>query len=426
VRHALLYPGVLLALFLRCGGEAPTSAPTASETPAPAAIPTPAVPPPETAREPIPCDGFALPVREVRSPIAVPNTAELTAARAVLERVVRTHGLDPGNPWAIGHALIALGPTARLPGDIDPVDHLFATYAEEVQVDGVTRVRFPRSRGDVRIEPHTDLLLKAFAEIGVAPGRTVTVAGVQHTVGDLVCHSLDRAWVDGDDVAFDSWNDTPWSLQGLSTYAPIGLKWTADGGHPMSLDGFASAVVAKHRSEVGFIHEAMRNGQTFQKRKQGIFGYTCGGAHLLQGAAFAVGRGVGGEPAREPLRADVSTWFARYAVEMRMLDAAIQQYPEYRLKLVVQRLKFLGHFTESAHKLAAVGLLEPDEAQARILAAVLSGLVDTVSALEASGVLDKLPELRASDEQLYLDVIGDSAHAMRGIDLATGASSLRL
>ncbi|MFT5460960.1 MAG: hypothetical protein ACI9K2_007481, partial [Myxococcota bacterium] len=110
----------------------------------------------------------------------------------------------------------------------------------------------------------------------------------------------------------------------------------------------------------------------------------------------------------------------------RMLDAAIQQYPEYRLKLVVQRLKFLGHFTESAHKLAAVGLLEPDEAQARILAAVLSGLVDTVSALEASGVLDKLPELRASDEQLYLDVIGDSAHAMRGIDLATGASSLRL
>jgi hypothetical protein len=194
----------------------------------------------------------------------------------------------------------------------------------------------------------------------------------------------------------------------------------------MSLDAFTDAVVARHRAEVQFIHDALGSGQVFQKRKQGIFGYTCGGAHLLQGATIAVGRGFGSAESRASLQADVATWFARYAVELRMLDEAMKQYPEYRLQLVIQRLKFLGHMTESAHKLAAAGLLEPDESQARMLSAILDGVVETVRVLRESGVLTELPALRRQDEQLYLDVIGDSAHALHGLNLATGRATVRL
>jgi hypothetical protein len=109
-----------------------------------------------------------------------------------------------------------------------------------------------------------------------------------------------------------------------------------------------------------------------------------------------------------------------------MLDEAMKQYPEYRLQLVIQRLKFLGHMTESAHKLAAAGLLEPDESQARMLSAILDGVVETVRVLRESGVLTELPALRRQDEQLYLDVIGDSAHALHGLNLATGRATVRL
>jgi hypothetical protein len=193
----------------------------------------------------------------------------------------------------------------------------------------------------------------------------------------------------------------------------------------MTLDTYTSSVVTKLGEETAFMRQAIRTGGTVQKRGQGIFGYTCGGAHFLQSAAYAVAQGYGLPKDRERIREEVDVLFWRLDLELGIVDEALKQHPEYALVLIEQRMKFLGHFLETAHKLAALELYEPTAEQSVALSRGRSELVNTVGVLQAMGVFDRLDELRQSNEQTYLDFIGDSAHALRGIDLSTGQGSIR-
>jgi hypothetical protein len=360
------------------------------------------------------------------SPLAVVVTPELAATRATLEAVVRAEAPDPANPWAIAHGLVALGPDFTLHNGADAIGHVFAEYGELQAVDGQTLVRFPRKRGSIRIEPHTDLILKAVTESGAKPDRAVTVQGKEHTLADLYCHSRWRTWLDGSKSAFGSFNDMPWSLQGLAAWAPEDDAWTAQGGHAMTLDGFTHDMVVKLQAETQFMREAIATGAKVEKRKQGIFGYTCGGAHLLQGVAYAVGRGFGQPEDRAAIQAELDVLYWRLKLELGVVDHAMSQYPEHRLILLVQRLKFLGHFLESTHKAAAMGLHKPDEAQQATLQVALRELMGTVDILQGGGAFKDLDRLRKANEQTYLDIVGDSAHALHGIDLATGEAGVLL
>lgn len=396
----------------------------------PAEVPTP---PPEPAPAPLqaaapqaPDPTLRVAERVVHSPAAVPTFGELARVRAVLEGVVLDHGRDPANPWAIGHAMVALGPDLELTNGQPAVDWLFTEYAQVVSVGDTELVAFPRSRGKIRIEPHTDLLLKALTQTGVPPTRAVTVEGRPFTVGHLYRHSVHRAWVDGARTGFQSWNDTPWALQSIAAWGPEDLAWEAQGGHPMTMDGFTTAVVGKLHDETAFMRDAMARGLQVQKRKQGIFAYTCGGQHLLQGAAYAVARGYGTDEDRARVADQVPVLFWRVDLELEAVDQALQQHPDYGVLLMAQRLKFLGHFVESAHSLAAMGLYTPDATQQKTLDRVVTELVVTVSLLESNQLFAQLPKLRASSEQTYLDYIGDSAHALHGIDLMTGVAAVRL
>ena len=171
---------------------------------------------------------------------------------------------------------------------------------------------------------------------------------------------------------------------------------------------------------------AIATGAKVEKRKQGIFGYTCGGAHLLQGVAYAVGRGFGQPEDRAAIQAELDVLYWRLKLELGVVDHAMSQYPEHRLILLVQRLKFLGHFLESTHKAAAMGLHKPDEAQQATLQVALRELMGTVDILQGGGAFKDLDRLRKANEQTYLDIVGDSAHALHGIDLATGEAGVLL
>ncbi len=410
-----------LALWMACTGSPPPAEPAPTE-PDPV-VDTEPEPEPEAAVG-LPDVAWAPPEREQASQAAVPTTPAIDAARASLLAVVEGHARDPGNPWAVGHALLALGPEATLSNGQPAVDHLFAEYAQTVDIEGETALVFPRSRGDIRIEPHSDLLLKAFTEIGLKPDRKVTVQGAEHELGQLYRHSMRRAWVQGSRVGFDDHDDTAWALQALATWAPKDQTWTADGGHAMTMDGFTSSVVAKLHEENTPLHLAMKQDRSVQKRGQHIFGYTCGGAHLFQGAAYAVGRGFGTDQDRATVVAEIPLLFWRLRDELAQIDAAIRIEPKLSPLFVEQRLKFLGHFLESTHKASAMGLWQPDEAQKAELAFALDQLVSTVDILQRMGLFDKLAGLREGQEQFYLDVVGDSAHALRGLDLATGKGTV--
>ncbi len=456
-RPGLLRPmgGVaVLAFVLATFGCDETGTPP-TPTPTPALEPTAAVPSPAAVPTPPPNREVPLPQVVVAAPTAKPAAHPLAAspalskARAVLAKAVQDHGRDPDNPWAIGHAMLALGADLELTNGTKAVDHLFATYAETVDVGGDgpgddPGVAFPRSRGDIRIEPHSDLILKALLEGGVGPERAVTVVGAPHTVLELYRHSLHRTWVTGSGgryrTSLHSMNDTPWALQALSTWAPEGYGWTAIGGHQMTMDAFAEAGLVELEQASAALMGAKARGVMPSKDGKGILAYTCGGQHLIQGVAHAVARGFGPDdgPARVCAQRDLLRW--RIDHELGTLDPilASEQGKGRPVAIVLQdqRLKFVGHALETLSKIDAYGLCEWTEADAHARDRLGVELVRSVEALEGLGVFADLQALRhdkaldpyransGGAEQVYLDLLGDSAHAVRGIDLATGKGTI--
>lgn len=395
---------------------------------------------------------FRLPEKEGRTPHPIPADETVVGAAMALKTVVRDHARDPNNPWAVSHALLAIGPELTLTNDKLAIDYLFEEYAETFEACGETLVRFPRKRGDIRIEPHTDLILKALTEIGVSPDRKVTVQGKPFTVGHLYRGSLYRAWVAEDGKVpygpidakaandLDAWNDTPWALQGLASWAPADLSWTARGDRKMNLDTFTHAAVERIDADSQALQIQQKAGQSFDKvaaaKAGGLVKMTCGGAHMLQGTGHALARGFGDEADKERYAAQIALLFWRYEDELKVYNQMLETQPRYRTLIMMQRLKFLGHFLETTHKWVILGLLQPDAEQERIMQDAAVQLVATVAVLHNTGILPNLGKLAEPDtppvypgvitnEQLYLDYVGDSAHGYRGLDLALGHGILR-
>lgn len=408
--------------------------PSDPAAPPPRPVPPPPPPPALTAPE----VAFRLPERQGTSPVVLPADPALDRTRERLLSVVRGHARDPGNPWAIVHAMLALGPDERLSNGEDPVDWLFSHYAEVDPVGGEDLPTFPTGRGEVRIEPHTDLVLKALTEGGVPPGRSVALAdGRRFPVGALYRHSLVRSWVTPSQTGFQqgAFNDTPWALQGLAAWGPDDLEWTALGNRKMSLDAFTGAVVDKLVQETAELSTARAEGRVAKKDNRiGIFTYTCGGAHLLMGAAYAVGRGFGDTDDRAKVCDEHALWRYRIDVELAAIDPLLGRLdPGTTALLLSQRLKFLGHWLEATHKTLAMGVCPPTADDAAANRRVVDELVRTVEALDAMGAFAEMPTMRTDPkyaavprgpEQLYLDLVGDSAHALRGLDLATGRGTV--
>jgi hypothetical protein len=364
----------------------------------------------------------------------------LLKARDLLRKVVVDHGRDPENPWAVGHAMLALGPEVELTNGMMAVDHLFASYAEWVDVSNTPGIAFPRGRGSVRIEPHSDLLLKAITEGGVEPGRSVVVAGQPSTVMPLYRHSLHRAWLQGGQTGFDSMNDTPWALQSLASWAPQGLSWLAIGNHAMTLDGMTTALLTQLEKEGAQLSRAKAAGAMPQKDGKGILSYTCGGQHLVQGVAHAVARGFGPDDGRARVCAQRDLLIWRIDHELGTIDPILASQGSDRALAIVlldQRLKFLGHALETTSKIDAYGMCGWGSADDAARDRMGVELVRTVEALNSLNVFTGLTALRTDTsldpyrpnsggaEQVYLDIVGDAAHAVRGIDLALGESGIR-
>ena len=429
---ALLVGGAVLGLT-NCGGGEPSAPPPVPVAPKPPPAPAKVTPLPEVTPRPM--------EREAKLPQPIALSPKLKEARATLEQVVRRHALEPGNAWAIGHAMLALGPEVQLTNGTKAVDYLFAEYAEWVQVDEERAVWFPRRRGAVRIEPHTDLLLKGITEGGISPARDIAVDKQLTVPAKLYQHSLYRAWFTPSATGFDSFDDTPWALQGLAAWAPDDLAWTAKGGHAMTMDDFTHHAVEHIATQSASLHQAAAKGVMPKKDGQGIVGYSCGGQHFVQGAAFARARGFGvdNDTAKLCAKRDLMRW--RIDHELSSIDPLLQEHARdvnVSTVLLNQRLKFLGHYLETASKFGAYELCPWTDADAAALQRAADELVTTVTVIDSLGLWDdlegKVRKNRALDpyrptsggaQQVFLDYLGDAAHAVRGIDLATGVGVVR-
>jgi hypothetical protein len=110
---------------------------------------------------------------------------------------------------------------------------------------------------------------------------------------------------------------------------------------------------------------------------------------------------------------------ARYW-EGKLAQAQRVEGPERRrhVELILsQSLKVLGHGLETWYRAVATGAVAPDEAARREVEAAVGRLATVVLLLEAQGVLGDLDGVRARAPQVYLDLVGDGAHALHALKL---------
>lgn len=368
------------------------------------------------------------PVQAIRTPFPMDPTPEIEETLALLARVVDRYAGDPENAWAVSHGIQARGPRFKMLDGRNAIQGLFDTYAETWEAAGRLFPRFPLFKGEVKVEPHTDQILKILTDVGTLPTTQVRAQGRRFTVADLWRGTVARSYLDpaASRASYGSNDDIAWSLQAIAAWAPPRFAWTAVDGTSMTLDGFTSYARLVLDTETRFLAESLATGVPFERAGQGVFHYICGGAHLLQGTAYAVARGYGRAEDREAVRAQVPLWFHRLEGELALYDKALDSAPHHRTRLSVQRMAFTGHFLESMHKLAAYGLFQPTPTQARQLVHAAGQITRSIRTLREAGVLDHMPRLKARDMQLYLDVVGDSAHALFSLELALGRQPVHL
>lgn len=356
-------------------------------------------------------------------PKPIPALPDYDVALATLGAVIDRYDGDPDSPWAVAHGLLARGRDFRISDGREAVPHIFANFAEPRMAGQYTLMGFPAMLGAVRVEPHTDLLLKNFAEVGVDPAAVYTTKKGQVPIADLYRWTLLKTHLvpSENKSSFTDPGDISWNLQALANWAPSQeLQWIALDGTPMDLDDLTTFSTAVLLQESGFMIQAMNKGQRFDRTGQPLFSYPCGASHLVQGVSYAVARGFGSPKDRKVVDGQVPLLFYRLPIELAIYDDAVKKFSTHRLKLSVQRMKFLGHWLETVSKMQAMGLFVPSPAQLTQIEGAAQNLVLTVDSLKKQGAFDTLDTLRAKDEQIYLDIIGDAGHAVRGLELALG------
>jgi hypothetical protein len=78
-------------------------------------------------------------------------------------------------------------------------------------------------------------------------------------------------------------------------------------------------------------------------------------------------------------------------------------------------VKFYGHFLETAGRFRELGW-KPDDAQLRSIAVAKAMTDVAVRGIDSSRAFERMEELRKTDKQVYLDLIGDSCHAAHGFE----------
>ena len=357
--------GGLIALALGCGGAEPSAS---VDRPLAIAAPTPR----------------AVPGGPGRTSSWTPaSDEEIATTIEVLEPVVRSEALaDPDETWMLAHAVAALGPAGSVAPRRTAVDAMLAIATPEGRIEGASKSGLAR-------DPHPDHTLATLLAAGVSP---------QHAVGEIALADLHAAMV-ASFATPTAWGERAWTMRAIAEGIARDLP------APAAADprAFADALVDASR----FLEDARAAGTPLRKRRQGIWAEPCGGLHWIE--AIAAWTRV--DPQLRPQLARVRDVLQyRVGVEADLyaqLRAAAP--PELAIPLDAQELKFFGHVLDAARELARadapLDAVVLDEARARLCAAVS----------RLAPAFTRLAELRASDPQLYRDLVGDAAHALAGL-----------
>jgi hypothetical protein len=322
---------------------------------------------------------------------------------------------DPKNPWALAHGITALGANfvaadGRKASDVMVGDFLLENRLADGGYGAGSRFGFAKYAPDgTPVEPHTNLITKTLVLSGLPQSTRFKTRWGQVTLKELVDEA--KRGFRHTPTSEEYWKDVAWTLDLFSqTTAP------ADADFSKVMDD----ALGELERETLDLKNGMTAGQPMvPKRKQGIYAHSCGGLHFVQAVL-----GWARHPeVRKRWGARVDT---QVAILFYRLDSERQQYDaalaaggnQYRLQVLTQMVKFYGHFLETTARLKADLKWAPNEQQQVAVNKAKAYLDNAVRLLDADKVLTdaKMKELKVSQPQIYLDLIGDSCHATHGWD----------
>jgi hypothetical protein len=389
---------------------------------------------------------------------ALARTAALTdageariQALALLDRVLRSEAALPSNAWALAHGLLAYGRDFKAADGRLAAEVLAVDFLETLPVDGVEGgvPGFRPRRGDVRVEPHTDLIVKSLLEAGWGLDEPLPKVMPPVTPRDLVLGSRTRfrpnipsVEAGGGGPRFADPDDAPWTVDAWCMASrrddPPASTWTTASGVPVDLAEVTDNLFATLETETWFLRRAKEAGERVEKRKQGIFRYACGGSHLFQGVASCAFAGFpGGAAQTTRLAHQVELYLYRVMIETKTIDRMLVQAPEFRSILYNQDIKFLGHLLEALGKVERDGLWAPTPDERGLLEMAETRLIFHLLQQEKIGTYrpEGLAKLREAQDktsqdplrgfQFYLDLVGDAAHARHGLDIQAALRAAR-
>ncbi|MFO0600157.1 MAG: hypothetical protein U0228_32915 [Myxococcaceae bacterium] len=333
---------------------------------------------------------------------------------------------EPTNPWALAHGVKTLGPAFLASDGRKATDVIFHDFLlKNVLPDGGpgqgAPFGFQRYGADqTPIEPHTNLNTKAL----VADAKMPLNTKFKTTWGEVTLAQM----VESVKLGFrhvpsvpEYWRDVGWTLSIFAATQKPGTTWKTSDGSTIVLDQVFDDALTELEAETADLKKGLEEHQPkVDKRKQGVYAHSCGGLHFVQGvlawARFPEVRKRWG--AR--LDTQVAIHFYRLESERVQYEAAFQQalggMPQFKLPILVQMVKFYGHWLETvAHFRDDFGLKLTDEQKLSVNKA--KAFLDVaVRGLETEKAFERMKELKASQLQIYLDLIGDSCHAAHGLE----------
>lgn len=425
-----------LALLVGCGsggetgsskgGDATLAAPTAPASPEE----SPASAVPSGAPEETPATSEAGPRADRLAALASGPGAPLRGpALQALYDVIQREAGKPGNAWALAHGVLAMGPEFEATDGRRAVHVIVDDFLKAEKVDQHKGLQpyFPnRTAEGLPLEPHTDLILKTLLEVGLPLDEALTPKEGAPTLERLFRGSRVRyePLAGEGEEGFTKPDDVAWSIQAWCQGVQAGAAptWQAAGLKQADLGAVTEQQLELLESTTWFMRQAMEKGETVQKRRQGIFAYTCGGAHLHQSVVACAAAGWPKDrnvEERLALLNQIYVW--RIPLETSLVEQAMKQAPQLAPLLYNQDVKFLGHALESLGKAERDGLWTPAPEARALLDDAEARLVAHVQQMNKLGIYreDKLANWMQKDDtrQFYLDVVGDAAHAWHALEI---------
>lgn len=363
----------------------------------------------QTIKAPVSIEPAGSPSIEAASPVRI------AGAKARLDRHLRRYALmSPDNTWALIHALLVFPPDTKLPDhDVTILDAVLSR-ATTVEIGGRVVPTFTGEAPDgTPREPHSNQVVKILLGVGVDLDHRFEVDGQSFTVNDLVDSALWR---------FDPPEDTHWEHESW-TLSALGRSkthlearyFTNYRGRRFDSFELVQRVAEYLNREMEFIEQARRTGQPLQKRREGVHSHPCGGLHLARTPTDWMKSDVGRTVLMPAMRQAADTLAWRVTAEHEVYEQTRAEYPEHEIMISAQEMKFYGHWLETMHDLRLSGV----DVDRQSVEHGISLLVDAVERLDRIGTFARMEDVRVRRVQTYRDLIGDAAHALRGLRVWT-------